>query len=83
VVFGSLVERWNAFIPVMRSLARRGFSAERVAPSRYRLKSHVVEQKNSVWQIDGSQATAGTIGVRCRGWRASGRRGAGVSAAKA
>lgn len=58
LVFGSLVERWNAFSPVTLSPEMRRFGEEMVALSRYRLESRVVEQKNNALRIGGvGQAT--------------------------
>ena len=45
LVFGSLVERWNAFSPVTLSGEMRRFGEERIALSRYRLESRAVVQK--------------------------------------
>jgi CRISPR-associated endoribonuclease Cas6 len=53
LVFGSLVERWNAFSPVTLSPEARRFGEEMVAISRYRLESVAVEQKNSGLRIGG------------------------------
>ena len=46
LVFGSLVDRWNAFSPVLLSPDVRRFGEEMVALSHYRLESDVVVQKN-------------------------------------
>ena len=46
LVFGSLVERWNAFSPVVLSPEMRRYGEEAMAISRYRLESRAVEQKN-------------------------------------
>lgn len=63
LVFGSLVERWNAFSPVTLSPEMRRFGEEMVALSRYRLESRVVEQKNSALRIGGvGQATYVAVG---------------------
>lgn len=51
LVFGSLVERWNAFSPVVLSPEVRRFGAEMVAISRYKLESRPVEQKNQALRI--------------------------------
>jgi CRISPR-associated endoribonuclease Cas6 len=53
LVFGSLVERWNAFSPVTLAPEMRHFGEEVVAISRYRLESRIVEQKNSALRIGG------------------------------
>lgn len=53
LVFGSLVERWNAFSPVTLSPDARRFGEEMVAISRYRLESRTVEQKNQGLRIGG------------------------------
>lgn len=45
LVFGSLVERWNAFSPVTLSPEVRRFGEEMVALSSYRLESGLVQQK--------------------------------------
>jgi CRISPR-associated endoribonuclease Cas6 len=58
LVFGSLVERWNAFSPVTLAPEMRRFGEEMMAISRYRLESRVVEQKNNALRIGGvGQAT--------------------------
>ncbi|RIK39200.1 MAG: CRISPR-associated protein Cas6 [Chloroflexi bacterium] len=63
LVFGSLVERWNAFSPVTLSPEMRRFCEEMVALSRYRLESRVVEQKNNALRIGGvGQATYVAVG---------------------
>lgn len=63
LVFGSLVERWNAFSPVTLSPEMRRFGEEMVALSRYRLESRVVEQKNNALRIGGvGQATYVAVG---------------------
>jgi CRISPR-associated endoribonuclease Cas6 len=53
LVFGSLVERWNTFSPVVLSPEVRRFGAEMVAISRYRLESKPVAQKNGALRIGG------------------------------
>ncbi len=53
LVFGSLVERWNAFSPVALDPDLRRFAAERVAISRYRLESRPVATKNGALRIGG------------------------------
>ena len=47
LVFGSLVDRWNAFSPVVLSPEVRRFGAEKVVVSRYKLESRPVAQKSS------------------------------------
>jgi CRISPR-associated endoribonuclease Cas6 len=51
LVFGSLVERWNAFSPVALSPEMRAYGEEVMAISRYRLESRAVEQKNQAVRI--------------------------------
>ncbi len=51
LVFGSLVERWNAFSPVTVSGEMRRFGEEMVALSRFRLESRAVTQKNEGLRI--------------------------------
>ncbi len=53
LVFGSLVERWNAFSPVALDPDLRRFAGERVAISRYRLESRPVATKNGALRIGG------------------------------
>jgi CRISPR-associated endoribonuclease Cas6 len=63
LVFGSLVERWNAFSPVTLSPEARRFGEEMVAISRYRLESLAVGQKNSGLRIGGvGRATYTALG---------------------
>jgi len=63
LVFGSLVERWNAFSPVVLSPEVRRFGAEMVAISRYRLESRPVAQKNQALRIGGQgQVTYRALG---------------------
>ncbi|MCC6165694.1 MAG: CRISPR system precrRNA processing endoribonuclease RAMP protein Cas6 [Caldilineaceae bacterium] len=58
LVFGSLVERWNAFSPVALSPDVRRFGAEMVALSRYQLRSAAVGYKGEGLRIGGvGQAT--------------------------
>jgi CRISPR-associated endoribonuclease Cas6 len=58
LVFGSLVERWNAFSPVVLSPEMRRYGEEVMAISRYRLESRVVGQKGEGLRIGGvGQAT--------------------------
>ena len=53
LVFGSLVERWNAFSPIKLSPEMRRFGEEMMAISRYRLESQAIEQKNKGVRIGG------------------------------
>ncbi len=53
LVFGSLVERWNAFSPVALDPDLRRFAGEQVAISRYRLESRPVPAKNGALRIGG------------------------------
>lgn len=53
LVFGSLVERWNAFAPLALDPDLRRFAGERVAISRYRLESRPVSTKNGALRIGG------------------------------
>ena len=53
LVFGSLVERWNAFSPLALSPEMRRFGAEMLALTRYRLQSRPVAQKNGALRIGG------------------------------
>lgn len=63
LVFGSLVERWNCFSPVVLSPEMRRFGGEMVAISRYRLESRGVDQKNHALRIGG----LGTVTYRALG----------------
>jgi CRISPR-associated endoribonuclease Cas6 len=63
LVFGSLVERWNAFSPVTLSPEMRRFGEEMVALSRYRLESKAVVQKNKGLRIGAvGEATYAALG---------------------
>jgi CRISPR-associated endoribonuclease Cas6 len=53
LVFGSLVDRWNAFSPVTISPEIRRYGAEVMAISRYRLESWPVEQKGQGVRVGG------------------------------
>jgi CRISPR-associated endoribonuclease Cas6 len=53
LVFGSLVERWNAFSAVALDPDLRRFANERVAISRYRLESWPMPTKNGALRIGG------------------------------
>ncbi|HHW86813.1 MAG TPA: CRISPR system precrRNA processing endoribonuclease RAMP protein Cas6 [Chloroflexi bacterium] len=58
LVFGSLVERWNAFSPVVLSPEMRRYGEEVMAISRYKLESRAVGQKGDALRIGGvGQAT--------------------------
>lgn len=63
LVFGSLVDRWNAFSPVTLSPDVRRFGEELVALSHYRLESQVVQQKSGAPIIGGiGRATYTALG---------------------
>lgn len=68
LVFGSLVERWNAFSPVVLNPEVRRFGAEMVAISRYRLESRPVAQKNKGLRIGGQGQVTYTALSRDRYW---------------
>ena len=53
LVFGSLVERWNAFSPVVLSPEVRRFGEELIAVSRYDLRSLPVAHKHGALRIGG------------------------------
>lgn len=53
LVFGSLVDRWNAFSPVPLDANLRQFADQRVAISQYRLASEMVPQKNKALRVGG------------------------------
>lgn len=53
LVFGSLVERWNTFSPVVLSPEMRRFGAETVAISSYQLHSETVAQKSGGRRVGG------------------------------
>ena len=53
LVFGSLLDRWNAFSPLPLDPDLRAFAEETVAVSRYQLESQVVPQKNRALRIGG------------------------------
>ncbi len=53
LVFGSLVERWNAFSPVALSPEMRRYGEEVMAISRYRLESFPVVSKDGAQRIGG------------------------------
>jgi CRISPR-associated endoribonuclease Cas6 len=63
LVFGSLVERWNAFSPIVLSPEMRRFGEEMVAISRFRLVSQAVEQKNAALRVGAmGEATYRSLG---------------------
>lgn len=63
LVFGSLVDRWNAFSPITLSPDVRRFGEEMVALSSYHLESQAVQQKNGVPIIGGvGRATYTALG---------------------
>jgi CRISPR-associated endoribonuclease Cas6 len=53
LVFGSLVERWNAFSPIRLSGEVRRFGEEMIAISRYSLHSRIMSHKNEALRIGG------------------------------
>lgn len=53
LVFGSLVDRWNAFSPIALSPDTRRFGEEMTAVSRYKLHSAPVAQKDQGLRIGG------------------------------
>jgi CRISPR-associated endoribonuclease Cas6 len=53
LVFGNLVDRWNAFSPIVLSPEVRRFGAEMVAISRYKLESRAVAFKEGSQRIGG------------------------------
>jgi len=63
LVFGSLVERWNTFSPVVLSPEMRRFGEEVMAISRYRLVSQTVESKAGGLRVGGM----GTVTYRALG----------------
>lgn len=65
LVFGSLVDRWNAFSPVTLSPEMRRFGEEMVAISRYRLESRPVTQKNRAVRIGGVGQVTYTAPTAC------------------
>lgn len=71
LLFGSLVERWNAFSPLALSPDVRRFAAEMLALTRYRLESRPVVQKEGALRIGGvGTATYRALG-RDRYWLAA------------
>ena len=71
LVFGSLVDRWNAFSPVILSPEVRRFGEERVAISNYRLQSIPVPQKSGALLIGGLGAVTYTALDGDRYWLAT------------
>ena len=63
LVFGSLVDRWNAFSPVRVSPEMRRFAAERIAISRYSLHSRPAPQRDGSVRMGG----VGTVTYRALG----------------
>ena len=53
LVFGSLVDRWNAFSPITLSPEIRRYGEEMMAISRYRLESQALEHKAQSLRIGG------------------------------
>lgn len=53
LVFGSLVERWNSFSPMVLNPEMRRYGEEVMAISRYRLASRPVEHKNRSLRVGG------------------------------
>jgi CRISPR-associated endoribonuclease Cas6 len=53
LVFGSLVERWNAFSTVPLDPEMRQFGGEGIAVSRYRMESLAMDQKGTAFRIGG------------------------------
>lgn len=63
LVYGSLVEKWNAFSPVALPEEVRCFADECLAISRYRLATHVVSGKEEALQV-GFTGTCRYIALR-------------------
>lgn len=63
LVFGSLVDRWNAFSPIPLAPDTRQFAEESVALSRYELHTRPVQTKNSGLYI-GAEGMAQYTAVR-------------------
>jgi CRISPR-associated endoribonuclease Cas6 len=51
LVFGSLLDRWQAFAPLAVNPELRRFAAEQVAVARYRLRSRVLPFKPGAMQV--------------------------------
>lgn len=66
LVFGSLVERWNAFSTVPLDPQMRQFGSEGIAVSRYRMESIAADQKNAALRIGGVGQTTYRAVVRDR-----------------
>jgi CRISPR-associated endoribonuclease Cas6 len=70
LLFGSLVDRWNAFSPVTVSPDMRRFAAELIAISRYRLTSRAVTQKAGGTRMGGvGEVTYRALGGDRYWWR--------------
>lgn len=66
LVFGSLVDRWNAFSPLVKVAGElRGLLAEKVAISQFELRSQAVAQKNGK---DGQRRGATPLHIGGEGW---------------
>ncbi|MCB0044720.1 MAG: CRISPR system precrRNA processing endoribonuclease RAMP protein Cas6 [Caldilineaceae bacterium] len=68
LVFGSLVERWNAFSPITLSPEMRRFGEEMIAISRYNLRSQAVHGKQGGLRIGGVGEVTYTALNRDRYW---------------
>lgn len=71
LVFGSLVDRWNAFSPILLSPDMRRFGEEVMVISRYRLQSKPVIQKNGALRIGGVGAVTYRAMTGDRYWLAT------------
>jgi CRISPR-associated endoribonuclease Cas6 len=71
LVFGSLVERWNSFSPVVLSPEMRRFGEEMIAISRYDLRSLPVSHKNGAMRIGGVGEVTYTALGNDRYWTAA------------
>lgn len=64
LVFGSLVDRWNAFSPIELNPETRRFGEEMIAISRYKLQSRPVRQKNGALRMGGvGEVTYAALGA--------------------
>ncbi len=68
LVFGSLVDRWNAFGPVRLPAEARRFGEACVGMSRFRLQSQAVRAKDEAWRIGARGEVTYTILRRDRYW---------------
>jgi CRISPR-associated endoribonuclease Cas6 len=68
LVFGSLVERWNAFSPVTLNPETRRFGEEQIAISRYRLESRAAAHKEGGLRVGGLGRVTYTALSRDRYW---------------